>query len=57
VTVIVLIFTEVIILLVVEMNQQYYHYFNAVNDGPFPFSNVAQSEKFIFLSLIIQLAH
>jgi hypothetical protein len=52
-----LIFIEVIILLVVEMNQHYYHYFNTVNDGPFPFSNMAESEEFIFLSLIIQLAH
>jgi len=50
-------FLEVTKPLVVEANQNYHQCLDPLQDGPSLFSDVSESEMFLFLTIIIQMRH
>jgi hypothetical protein len=51
----ILFFTGIIHLLVEETNRYYHQYLGSLEDGPSPLPGVTNSEKFLFLGIIIQM--
>ena len=56
-SILLLFFTEIITLLVVETNRYYHQFFENSDDGPSPEREVTEVEMFAFLALILQMGH
>jgi len=56
-SVLLLFFTEIVTLLVVETNCYYHQFLDDFEDGPSPQREVTEAEMFSFLALTLQMGH